>query len=153
MSEVTTQAVVFDCVIFAQALINDAGPAGACLELARVGRFSLYWSDYVQSEICELPSKVPARFAVTGERVQAFIEDVGTFAHLVSAVPARYENPFDADDSHYVDLALASGATLISSRDQHLLKLMNESIPEGVDFRTRFPQLRIVTPEVLLQSI
>ena len=28
--------VVFDCVIFAQALINDAGPAGACLELLAV---------------------------------------------------------------------------------------------------------------------
>ena len=68
--------VVFDCVIFAQALISDSGPAAECLELARSGIIRLVLSDYVMTEIRELPAKLPARLMVTSDRVDAFLNDV-----------------------------------------------------------------------------
>ena len=72
--------VVFDCVVFAQAIINDSGPAAACLELARAKTIRLVWSDYVLTEIRELPSKFPPRLLVAPDRVEAFIQDVAAFA-------------------------------------------------------------------------
>lgn len=144
---------VFDCVIFGQAMINDRGPAAACLELARAGALKLLWSDYGIAEIRELPDKLPAKFLVTSERVEAFIEDISLFAEYVSPPPAVYQNPFDPDDSHYVDLAVAARALLIVSRDRHLLRLMKADEPAGADFTRRFPGIRIVAPEELLALV
>ena len=149
MSE-TSQGVVFDCVVYAQALINGKGPAARCLELARSRTIRLFWSDYVLAEIRGLPGKLPARFMVGSDAVEAFIQDTNTFASTISNVPHVYENPFDRDDSHYVDLAVSAGALLITSRDRHLLDLMDRSKIEGQDFAGRFPQLSIITPEQLL---
>jgi putative PIN family toxin of toxin-antitoxin system len=145
--------VVFDCVIFAQALISEAGPAGQCLELARSGTIQLVLSDYVIIEIRELPSKLPTRLMVSSDRVEAFLNDVAPIAVMIRDVPERYQHPVDADDSHYVNLALAASAALITSRDHHLLDLMDTSKPFGRDFRHQFPQLEIVRPEELLRRV
>lgn len=145
--------VVFDCVIFAQAVINDAGPSGACLELARTKAIQLFWSEYVLAEIRELPGKLPLRLLVTSDRVEAFIADVAAFAETIAPVPSVYENPFDADDSHYVDLAVAASASVITTRDRHLLDLMDGATPQGSDFHARFPQIEIITPHQLLERI
>jgi len=145
--------VVFDCVIFAQALINESGPAGQCLELARSNRIRLVLSDYVITEIRELPSKLPARLLVTMDRVETFIQDAVTLGEMVGDVPEVYQHPVDADDSHYVNLALAAAATLITSRDHHLLDLMDQSQPLGRAFRQQFPQLDILRPEELLRRL
>jgi predicted nucleic acid-binding protein len=58
----------------------------------------------------------------------------------------------DPDDSHYVNLALAADAKLIVSRDRDLLDLMDNSIPEGLDFQGRFPSLRILDPVAFLRE-
>jgi predicted nucleic acid-binding protein len=92
--------VFFDCVVFAQAIINDRAPAGSCLELARSKTLGLIWSDYVLAEIRELPEKLPARLLVTADRVDAFLEHVATFAEFIAAVAPVYQNPFNPDDSH-----------------------------------------------------
>jgi putative PIN family toxin of toxin-antitoxin system len=147
------QKVVFDCVIFAQAMISETGPAGQCLELVRSGTIQLVLSNYVITEIRELPLKLPSRLMVSSERVEAFLNVVVPLAETIGDVPARYQHPIDADDSHYVNLALAASATLITSRDHHLLDLMDQSQPLGRDFRQRFPQLEIVRPEELLDRV
>jgi putative PIN family toxin of toxin-antitoxin system len=147
------QRVVFDCVVFAQALISDSGPAAQCVALARSGTIRLVLSDIVITEIRELPSKLPARLLVTSERVEAFLNEVAPLAEMIDDVPELYRHPVDADDSHYVNLALAASATLITSRDHHLLDLMDHSRPMGRDFRERFPQLEIVRPEVLVRRL
>jgi hypothetical protein len=53
---------VYDCVIFAQALINPHGPAAECVDQAR--RVRLYVSPYVLHEIREFPSKIPPKHGV-----------------------------------------------------------------------------------------
>ena len=147
------QRVVFDCVIFAQAIISDSGPAAVCMELARSGTIRLVLSDYVITEIRELPSKLPARLMVTSERVEAFLNDVAPLGEMINDVLEIYQHPIDPDDSHYVNLALAASATLITSRDRHLLDLMDASQPLGCAFRQQFPQLEIVRPEELVRRV
>ena len=41
--------VVFDCVIYAQAIISDSGPAPACLDHVRAGEIRLIWSDRIDT--------------------------------------------------------------------------------------------------------
>ena len=151
--DATAPRVVFDCMIYTQALISERGPAGLCLNHVRLGALRLVWSDYVLQEIRELPLKLPARLLVTPERVDAFISAIAPYAEHRASVPPLYENPFDPDDSHYVNLALAAAANIITSRDKDLLRLMDDSIPEGHDFHGRFPDLRILTPETLLELL
>ena len=142
--------VVFDCMIYAQALISDRGPAAMCIDRVRRGDLHLVWSDYVLQEIRELPSKLPARLKVTAEEVNAFILAIAPYVAHISNVSEDYINPFDRDDSHYVNLALASKAKLITTRDGDLIRLMDTTRLEGMELHRRFPEIQIVTPEALL---
>jgi predicted nucleic acid-binding protein len=101
-------------------------------------------------EIRELPPKLPRRLGLNAHQVEAFILELAPHVRHVARVPEVFENPFDRDDSHYVNLALASGARHITSRDRDLLRLMDEELVPGREFRKRFPELRILTPEELL---
>lgn len=153
MSSGPLERVVFDCPIFAQALINPRGPAGACITLAQSGQITLFISEYVLREIRELPQKLKPKLGVTPERVEALIADIAKYAVLISDVPATYTHPIDPDDSPYINLAIAAQARLIASRDAHLLNLMDEARAEGKDFRRRFPDIAVVTPGHLLHEI
>lgn len=115
---------VYDCTIFAQALISKKGPGGACLVAAQDGRVRLYVSEYVMSEIRALPPKLPARLGVTQHRVDRLVRDLGKYAEVVEIIPSVFTYDRDPDDAHYVDLSLATGANLIVSRDNDLLDLM-----------------------------
>ncbi len=138
---------------FAQAIISQKGPASACFDFVRSGDIRLYWSDYVLQEIRELPGKLPPRLLVTAERVDAFLFSLAPFIEHIAAVPHVYQNPFDPDDSHHIDLAIAAGATLIVSRDTDLLRLMDETLPHGRAFRQLYRQLEIFAPESLITHL
>ena len=145
--------VVFDCNVFAQSIISKRGPAHACLDLARSGEIWLVWSEYIIQEITELPWKLPARLNITKQQVLVFIRRVAEYAEMIEEIPEVYKLLEDEDDSPYINLALAAGAKLITSRDRHLLWLMDPSKPEGQEFRRRFPDLVILKPEQLLQRL
>ena len=146
-------SVVFDCMIYAQAMISGAGSAAACFEQVRSHGLRLVWSDYVLQEVRELPPKLPPRLKLTPQRVEAFIDEIAPLAIQVTLIADLFANPFDPDDSHYVNLALAAGADIITSRDADLLNLMDDKRPEGREFQLRFPQLRILPPEQLLEML
>jgi predicted nucleic acid-binding protein len=107
----------------------------------------------VLQEVRKLQTKLPARLNLTPERVEAFIAAVAPFATHIDRIDEAYENPFDRDDSHYINLAAASGANLITSRDGDLLRLMDLSRIEAQEFRNRFPKLQIVPPEKVLEIL
>jgi len=54
---VAEHLVVFDCVVFLQSLISEAGPAARCLELFEQGKFSIAVSREILSEIREVLSR------------------------------------------------------------------------------------------------
>jgi putative PIN family toxin of toxin-antitoxin system len=150
-----SERVVFDCNVYFQALISPGGPAGRLFALAAVQRVKLFISAYVFAELRELTEepKVGTKYQLTVEILDEFFEKLTTAAVFIETVPRVFEFPRDPDDAHYVDLAVAAGAKLIVSRDKDLLSLADSSTPEGRDFKTRFPDLQVLTPPQLLAVI
>jgi putative PIN family toxin of toxin-antitoxin system len=142
---------VFDCMVFVQALANDRGPSFACLQLARDGQVSLCVSREVLVEVREvlhrpkLQKKLPA---LTAERVDAFLDDVISYATLITEVPHRFAYGRDPKDEPYIDLSLAAQARYLVSRDKDLLDLALDT-----GFRQQFPDLLILSPVALLREI
>ena len=142
--------VVFDCNVFAQALLNPQGPAARCLELVRNGQIELFVSNFVLEEISELHLKLPDRAGITAEDTEDLAQIVRSYAKLLDPVPIIYIHPIDPDDSAYVNLAIAAKAHLIVSRDKHLLGLNDPTKPWSQEFRDRFSDLRVLTPDQYL---
>jgi putative PIN family toxin of toxin-antitoxin system len=148
------ERVVFDCNVFAQTLITPAGNAGKCMERVLEGRISLFWSTYVLEEVRRISEKqTPKRLGVTSDQIESLIARLMPIAHLVENPPSVYQHPIDPKDSHYVDLAIASDAKLIVSRDKHLLNLMNPLKPGAQQFREKFASLAVLQPEQLLELL
>ena len=93
---------------------------------------------------------MPAKFTITDEQVNAFLDELIPTTLLIQNAPHIFDHPIDPDDSPYIDLALASGGNLVVSRDRHLLGLKNPAKPWSADFRRRFPDFKVLTPEELL---
>jgi predicted nucleic acid-binding protein len=60
----------------------------------------------------------------------------------------NFSLPRDPKDAPYVDLAVASNAGYLVSRDKDLLELMQDEA-----FRRRFPNLKILEPVSFLREI
>jgi putative PIN family toxin of toxin-antitoxin system len=147
---------VFDCMVLLQALIKSSGPAAACMALVDSGRMRLVFSEATLAEAADVLTrpKLQRKFrTLTEERVRAFLEHARAVAHLVPEVPPYFTLPRDPKDEMYVNLVLAAGATYLVTGDNDLLDLMREDLPEGRDFRTRFPSVTILDPVAFLQTI
>src|SRR5277367_3692453 len=108
---------VFDCNIFLQALAKPEGPSGACLSLALEGKIALIVSPYVLDEIRDVTSRpdLIAKFKFRPDRVEALFENLASAAIVLTKVGVYWDYPQDPDDAHYVDLAVAAGASVIIS--------------------------------------
>src|SRR3954469_9927433 len=144
---------VFDCVVFAQALISTSGPAAECIQQVWQNRVQLFASSAILQEIRELPLKIPARHGVTIKLAERLADKVRAHAIIVDDAPRVYTHPIDPDDSMYVDLAVATQSKLIVSRDRHLLNLMDLRRPEGQTFHALFPDLVVLPPHVFAQQL
>lgn len=152
MSPIPPRAV-YDCNIYVQSLININGPAGRCVRKALSGEVSLFISDFVLNEIRESHRKIPAKYGVTKMQVEALAAGIASLATAIEQVPVIFNYERDATDAHYVNLALAAMANLIVSRDRDLLDLGDPARPESIEFRRRFPTLRILQPVQFLREL
>lgn len=144
--------LIYDCNVYLQYLLNERGPAGRCVELVRQRAVEAFTSDAVILELRELPAKLAHVHSskVNDVTVAGLVDLLHRRATHVADVPPRYAHPVDPDDSCYVDLALAAGADLVVSRDNHLLNLTNPAKPWSAEFRARFPHLRVLRPDAYL---
>jgi putative PIN family toxin of toxin-antitoxin system len=140
-------------MVFAQALINPNGPAGECIERGARAEFTIVLSRQVIAEIVELPEKIPAKYLLTDAKVAAFLAGLVPASRIIEQVPHVFDHPIDPDDSAYIDLAVAAGASLIVSRDKHLLGLNDPQKPWSADFRRRFPDLKTIKIETFLDLL
>ena len=59
-------AVVFDCVVFLQALANDESPAARALDLIDTGDITLYVSEQILRELRNVLDRSEVRTALPG---------------------------------------------------------------------------------------
>jgi putative PIN family toxin of toxin-antitoxin system len=146
--------VVFDCNIFAQALLTPEGSAGRCMAHVLEGRLSLFWSAYVVSEVRGMAEKeTPRRLGVTSGHIEVLLAKLAPLARKIDHPPSVFVHPIDPKDSHHVNLAVSADAKLIVSRDKHLLNLTNAAKPPAKEFMARFPGLEVLPPERLLEQL
>ena len=148
--------VVFDCMVFLQAAARRDSIAAACLELAEQGHLQLCLSREVLAEIGDVLQRpeIHDRFpSLTHERVTEFLEAVGRMGVLFPAVDHHFHFERDPKDEPYLNLAIQARAHYLASRDKDILDLQHGSDPAAVDFRARFPFVRIVDPLEFLQEI
>jgi putative PIN family toxin of toxin-antitoxin system len=146
---------VFDCMVFLQAAANSTGPAAACLRLLDTGSITLFVSNDVLSEVQDVLSRPKVRQKnplLTDETVAKLLDRLSRLATKKDAVPQHFSFPRDPKDEPYINLAIAASAKYLVTRDNDLLDLMLEN-PGGVDFRRRFPGLKILDPVLFLREL
>lgn len=141
--------VVFDCMVFLQGAARVVGPAAACLKLVEEDKVELFLSARVLAEIRDVLTrpKLQRKFPIlTQNYVDAWLQALVNKATTVLDVPQQFVYERDPKDEPYINLALASGAAYLVSRDNDLLDLMSDQ-----NFHTRFPTLTILDPIAFLQ--
>ncbi len=149
------ERVVFDCNVFLQALANPTGPAGACFQEARIGNIQLFVSPDVLKELSEVAARpiLKRKLRLSEDRLEAFIFEILKVSDMIQTVPAVFTHPVDMKDALYIDLAIAAEATVITSRDKHLLKLRDPNTSLGREFIQRYPSIDVLTPVHFLERI
>ncbi len=148
--------VVFDTMICLQAAANEHGPAGECLRAAEFGRVELCVSPEVTAEVRDVltrPKTQKKYRTLTAELVRKFFRRLAGCSTLVITVPSVVTLTRDPDDEKYLNLAVAANASVIVSRDNDLLDLMNLNNPDGTAFRAAHPTIAILDPVAFLATL
>jgi putative PIN family toxin of toxin-antitoxin system len=144
---VTTLAV-YNCMIFFRAATRPQR-VSTLFEFVRNGEVKLFLGPEVLAEIRDVltrPKLIAKYAALTPEAVDAFLAEQLRLVNWINTIPEHYALKRDPKDSKYLNLAITAKASHIVSDDLDLLDLMQPQSAAGIDFRIRFPDLRIVTP-------
>lgn len=145
--------VVFDCNILLQAIARQRGPAAECLRLVEQNRATLFLSKPILREfrkILAYPDIRERNPQITDAVINEFIAKLLFRGILVRNVPHAIDFSRDPGDEPYLDLAVATNADDLVTRDKDLLSFADEHTIEAKHFRQRCPTLRIVTPNDFL---
>ena len=146
---------VYDAMVLLQAIGGESGPGAACMSLADLGKVELWASDLTLRELGKILSRVSVRQRfprITDERAYQFLLSVRARSKIEPNPPHAMRLPRDPFDEPYLDLAVAVRADcLVTWNHRHLGYLMDGEAPECLEFRRRFPTLRIVDPITFLK--
>lgn len=148
--------VVYDAMIL---LMRAARPdrIRPTFELISTGKVQLFVSAAIVEEVRDVLARpaYASRFPALRNpaAAEAFITELSSIATIVADVPDVYGLQRDPKDSKYINLAAAVRAPFLVTRDHDLLDLMNPSSPEGMEFRKKFPQLKILEPAAFIAAI
>jgi putative PIN family toxin of toxin-antitoxin system len=146
---------VFDCMTFLQATTSPAGPAAACLRLVESGAVTVFVSDDILREVEDVLSRPKVRKKnplLTDQVIRQLLGHLANTATRIQSVTTHFAYSRDPKDEPYLNLAIAVGAKYLVTRDNDLLDLMAD-MPEGIDFRSRFPVLSIIDPVAFLREM
>src|SRR5438128_1306625 len=107
MSQAPPPRVVFDTVIFVQALISGRGASAGCIQRLRAGRCLLLLSDAALSEMAEVPLRheLTRKYtSLTPQRVNAFVDEMRSLAAIIASPPRAIQLPRDPKDEPFIDL-------------------------------------------------
>jgi putative PIN family toxin of toxin-antitoxin system len=148
--------VVFDCNILLQATVRSTGPAFACLESVEAGLCTLYVSPATMAELDDVLRRpaVRRKFSTLSPALSAaFLSHLADVATFVEDIPVLVDFARDPKDAPYLNLALATHASYLISRDNDLLALASLENSEGRAFQARFPHLTILDPASFLRVL
>jgi len=148
--------VVFDCMVYLQAIMSESGPAAALLRLVDNDEIDLFVSQEILDEVHDVLSRPKIRQKnpeITDERVEAFLSRISEKAVTLDDVPLHFFYLRDPKDEKYINLAVEIDANYLISRDKDLLDLMTGYADDSKEFRRRFRPLKIVEPVAFLQSL
>jgi len=146
-----TPRAVYDCMVFLQGAARPAGPAAACLRLVDDGNVVLCISTEILNEVRDVLTRPETlrRFPeLSIEWVAAFVGHLELKGIVFAKVPKAVILPRDPKDEPYVNLAIATGAKYLITRDYDLLDLMKDE-----DFLGRHSGLHILEPVAFLREI
>ena len=149
-------AVVFDCNIYIQIVLNPHGTAKRCYDLVDKGEVELFVTQEILEETAEVLSRPKIKKlvpALTKEMIDEFLEDVASKAIVIKNIPEEFEYKRDPDDTIYINLAIVIPADYLISLDKDLLDLMKEKYKESREFMRRYPFIKVLTPKELLEKI
>lgn len=148
--------VVFDCMIFLQAVMSRKSIAFKLFEYLEKNAFTIFVSNETLDEINDVLNRPHIRTKnpqITDEYVEAFLNRVLDKAVLIKSVPHGFSYSRDPKDEKYLNLAIEAKAEYIVSRDNDLLDLMSGYAIECREFRQRFKRLKVVEPTKFLKII
>jgi len=143
-------------MIFLQAAARPSGPATALLELAEIGELELLVSEACLEEIREVlirPS-VQRKFpSLTISTVIDFLDRIQVCSVYSATVPSFFSLERDPKDAKYVDLAIATKADFLVTRDKDLLDLREPGSSLLQTFEKLSCQCKIVDPFEMLSYL
>ena len=119
-------------MIFLQAAARPTGPAAALLELVEIGELELLVSEAGLEEIREVLTRpgLQRKFpSLTISTVRDFLDRIQVCSAYSANVPSFFELDRDPKDAKYVDLAIATKADFLVTRDKDLLDLREQGSP------------------------
>jgi uncharacterized protein len=148
--------VVFDTMVYLQAVGSGRGAAYAALQRFEAGDFRLFVSRETLEEVRNVLSRPEIRrklSLLTDERVAAFMGRLESKATLIDPVPRRVLYQRDPKDEPVLNLAIEARADYLVTRDNDLLDLMREDYSGAAALRSQFPGLIILEPVTFLASL
>lgn len=148
--------VVFDCMIFLEALVSEKSIAFKLFEYLEDNFFTLYVSKESLDEVknvLQRPFVKTKNPQITDGYTEKFLNRILQKSLLLNTVPPKFEYPRDPKDEKYINLALEAEADYIVSRDRDLLDLMTDISVVGKEFRQKSRPLKIVEPFEFLKII
>ena len=140
--------VVFDCNVFLQGLANRHSPARQALRLFLAGTVTLFVSEATLVELRDVLNRQRIRRTfpqLTDRTVAALLQKIERRAILIRNVPEEYHLERDPKDECYINLAIVTNAVCIVSRDKDMLDLMTGGNAAALEFRRRYPFLKVLT--------
>lgn len=148
--------IVFDCMIFLQAVLNEKSDSYKLFECLENNFFTLFVSREILAEIMDVLSRPPLRVKysqITDESTDKFLKRVLVKAVFIKNVSSNFSYSRDPKDEKYLDLAIEIKADYIISRDRDLLDLMTGISVEGKEFRQKSRPLKIIEPQEFLEIL
>lgn len=101
--------VVFDCMIFLQAVLSEKSIAFRLFEYLETNSFTLFVSREILVEVNDVLSRQSLRakyLQVTDETVEKFLRRILQKAVLIKTVPSSFSYSRDPKDEKYINLAI-----------------------------------------------
>ena len=128
----------------------------ASFQAIRDNRVKLCLSPELLEEVRDVLARPEqqARFpALTTEAVDAFLTEALSAAEMFDEIPSAFNWPEHPDDDHIFNLAIRANAKYLVTWETRILKLATAATPAAEMLRRLAPQLEIVSPKTLADTL